>query len=283
MGDRVARIPTEYPGWYAYRPGDDSTVVGTLLVAEPMDAPGLGRTVELLAWLPAGHQPGRQYPALYMHDGANLFDDATSYSGEWRVDETMTELGHETVVIGIPNAGDDRRIEYCPWPSHLDTDVLGEAYAAFVVDHVKPFVDSTLPVDGRRDASGVMGSSLGGLISLYLWLQYPETFGLVGSMSTAAWYTPDLWHYLDRRHPRRSRVYLDVGTNEIADDRAASAAYVDAYRRLVAWLRSHGFGDGDFLAIEEDGAIHHESAWARRLPQALNCLLSEAGTPLVDS
>ncbi len=268
---------TQFPGWTAYRPDDDSTVVGTLLVAEPMDVPELGRRVELLAWVPPNHSSGRRYPVLYMHDGSNLFDEVTSNTGEWRVDETMTEFGFEAIVIGIPNAGDRRHVEYCPWPSHLGADVLGSAYAAFVVNRVKPFVEESLPAKRGREAAGVMGSSLGGLISLYLWLEYPGEFGIVGSMSTAAWFTPDVWAYLEEQQPPRSRIYVDVGTNEIVDDPAASAAYLADYHRLVGWLRSRGFDDELLLAVEEEGAIHIESAWARRLPRALQFLLRDAG------
>lgn len=259
------------PSWHPY-PATPS-VVGTVLVGEPLEAPALGRSVELLAWLPPGHEDGRSRRVIYMHDGANLFDEATSNSGEWRVDETLTDLGADVVVVGIPNAGAERIAEYCPWPSLFDGRARGEEYAAFVVGTVMPMVEATLPVAAGRWSTGVMGSSLGGVISLFLFLRYPERFGFAGSMSTAAWYTPHLWEFLGGVRPNGGRVYLDVGTNETPEDPVASRVYVESHRRLVEWFRSAGYDDRTLLAVEEPGAIHHESAWARRLPAALRFLL----------
>ena len=261
------------PTWRPYP--ETASVTGTLLVGQPLEAPALGRSVELLAWLPPGHRDGRPRRVIYMHDGANLFDEATSYSGEWRVDETLTDLGADVVVVGIPNAGDDRNAEYCPWPSLFDSRARGEAYAAFVVGSVMPRVEATLPVAAGRWSTGVMGSSLGGVISLFLFLRYPDRFGFAGSMSTAAWYTPGLWEFLDGVHPNGGRVYLDVGTGEIRGDPAASDAYVKSHRRLVEWFRSRGYDDRTLLAVEEPGAIHHESAWSRRLPAAIRFFLDD--------
>jgi hypothetical protein len=92
-------------GWRPYDHGPRSTVVGRLLVSDPLGAPSLGRTIELLAWLPEGPAPAGGSAVVYMHDGDNLFDDEASYAGEWKVDETLTAMGSSAVVVGIPNAG----------------------------------------------------------------------------------------------------------------------------------------------------------------------------------
>jgi predicted alpha/beta superfamily hydrolase len=261
--------------WRAYRAKPESTVVGRLLVSEPLPAPELGRSVELLAWLPAPDL-GPIRRVVYMHDGQNLFDESASHAGEWNVDETMTALGTPCAVVGITNAGDDRWIEYRPWPFVSGEPAAGVAYGRFVVESVVPFVESTLPVSIGADGRGVMGSSLGALISLYLFLEYPDDFGFVGAMSSAAWYQPDdgLWSYLRRSHRTAGRVYLDVGTNEIPDDDEHNRAYLDVYRRLVSWFGDRGFRDGRLMAVEDEDAIHHETAWSRRLPDALRFLLA---------
>lgn len=261
--------------WNPYPMREGSTVTGTLLVSDPLDAPDLARSVELVAWLPDGYQGASDLPVLYMHDGHNLFDESASHAGEWQVDETMDALGLEAVVVGIANAGDDRPREYCPWPNHHTADVLGVEYAQFVIDSVVPFVEATLPVATERWGRGSMGSSLGGVISLYLYLTHPGMFGFVGSMSTAAWWTPRIWDFLHRVQAPPGRVYLDVGTDEMPTDPLMSLAYVDAFHRLRRWFAAAG-DDVELLAIEAPGAIHHETAWARRFPTAAEFLFGRS-------
>ncbi len=247
--------------------------MGRLLVSDPLEAPVLGRTIELLAWLPEGPVPAGGSTIVYMHDGQNLFDEETSYSSEMKVDETLTAMGSTAVVVGIPNAGDRRHVEYCPWPNPYERRVLGGEYAKWLVDVGKPFCEETLPIAHARDRTCVMGSSLGGVISLYLFLEYPDQFGRVGAMSTAAWWTPDIWGYLETVETRPGRVYIDTGLAEMPEDPVMSEAYVDAFHRLRSWFEAAGYGD-DLLAVLEEGAIHEESAWAGRLRPALEFLLS---------
>ncbi len=260
-------------GWRHYEPGPRSTVVGKLLVSDPLEAPSLGRTIELLAWLPEGPIPDGGSVAVYMHDGDNLFDDEPSYAGELKVDETLTAMGSTAVVIGVPNAGDRRAIEYCPWPSPQEPSVLGPEYAQWLVEVAKPFCEETLPISRARERTCVMGNSLGGVISLYLFLEYPDHFGCVGSMSTAAWWTPDIWAYLNTVEARPGRVYIDTGTAEAPEDPVVSEAYVDTFHRLRSWFVAAGYGD-DLMAVVDEGAIHSESAWTPRLRPALEFLLA---------
>lgn len=258
--------------WRPYEHLPNSTVAGTLRVSRPLAAAGLGRSVELLAWIPPGIEEDAALPVLYMHDGDNLFDEPVSHTGEWCVDETLLSMGRNAIVIGIPNARDRRMHEYCPWPNHFTHDVAGDTYARFVVEQVVPFVDGTLPTRADRSHRGVMGSSLGGLISLYCFLTHPQTFGFVGSMSTAAWWTPQVWPFLEEVDPPPGRVYLDVGTDEMPMDPVMSGAYVDAFQRLRAWCLDAGYGT-NLLTRLEPGATHIEVAWAKRLPDALAFLL----------
>ena len=120
-----------------------------------------------------------------------------------------------------------------------------------------------------------MGSSLGGLISIYLFVTRPSVFGYVGSLSTAAWWTPDIWSFLDEHAVPPGRVYLDVGTDEIPPDPLVNEAYVDSFHRLRRWFRDSG-DQTSLLAVKEFGAVHHEEAWARRLPSALDFLVGTA-------
>ena len=226
---------------------------------------------DLLAYLPPSQGlPGRRFPVVYMHDGQNLFDEATANTGEWRVDETMEALaaeGLEAIVVGIPHAGDRRGHEYA-----------GEGarhYLDFVVDGIRPLVESAFAVDPRRESTGIAGSSLGGISSLHALYAHPDVFGFAGVLSPAFWWSGDeRWHELvEREPPPRVRIYMDVGDDEGEGDESIRRAYVDGFQRMDALLRDKGYDDDELRTVLEPGGVHLESAWARRLPDALRFLL----------
>ena len=264
-------------GWRPYPATKASTVVGTLLQSEVLPAGDLADR-PLLAWLPASYPLGAdRYPVLYRHDGQNLFDEVTSYAGvEWGVDETMQELaaeGIEAIVVGVRNAEDDRAAEYVPGSGPHGAGQADD-YLSFLVDVAKPFVDGSLRTDPGRDATGLLGSSLGGVISLYGLFARPDVFGFAGAMSPAFWYPGGDVLPLVREAPFvDARIYLDAGTDEEPDEPDESAAYVRVYREALDLLRAKGYGDDRLMGVLEEGAIHHESAWASRLPAALLFLL----------
>jgi predicted alpha/beta superfamily hydrolase len=249
----------------------------------PSYAPGR----DILVHLPAGAlETSRRYPVLYMHDGQNLFDAATSFSGEWQVDETLAVLadeGLELIVVGIPNGGDLRYAEYTPyrgrrgpWPE----GGLGRTYLRWVVGTVKPAVDAAFPTRTDRRATGIMGSSLGGLISLWAAVEYGATFGLIGAMSPAF---PGgqgvILGPLRQLNRRPERAYVDAGGHEgshaptTAEERRWSAGFTRDARRVRDALVTAGLRESvDLRFVEDPDAIHHESAWARRLPDALRFL-----------
>lgn len=238
----------DIPGWLDYRLARAtpvSTVVGDLRVRPDVPSAELGVARDILVHLPDGAlTSGRRYPVLYMHDGQNLFDAATSFVGEWRVDETLAVLaaeGLEIIVVGIPHGGDDHRryAEYTPYRGRgasFPPGGLGSAYLRWVVGTVKPMIDAAFPTRPERAATGIMGSSLGGLISLWAAIEHPATFGLVGSMSTA--YPGGQSAILRRLRGLRAlpdRVYLDVGGREgsfAPDPRAAQTPSTDRGQRV---------------------------------------------------
>jgi predicted alpha/beta superfamily hydrolase len=222
-----------------------------------------------------------------MHDGQNLFDDATAYRTEWEVDETLGALAAEElqlIVVGIPNAGDDRYREYTPYRGRgrrWGAGGGGRAYARWLAEIVKPAVDAAWPTLPGREDTGVMGSSLGGLISLWAVSAHAEMFGLVGSMSTAI--TPGQQEVV-RRIARLTvpplRAYVDVGGREADGDaptpglaRLWSAAAVREARQVRDALIAAGLREGETLRyVEDPQATHREAHWARRLPDALRFL-----------
>jgi predicted alpha/beta superfamily hydrolase len=265
------------------------TVVGDLRVYPKLHSPQLGNKRDVLVWLPASHATSeKRYPVLYMHDGQNVFDAKTSYAGEWRADETMTLLaaeGIEAIIVGLPNAGKRRTIEYSPYLFEMGREKTvgqGDAYTRFIVETVKPLIDSSFRTRTEAAATGTVGSSMGGLIALYGILTRPDVFGLCGAFSTAYWFGDDA--LLDEIHQRANgagRIYLDVGTREgdtIAKRRIAASdfnvMYRDGVRALLQALIERGYTLGrSLMYVEDEGALHNEEAWARRLPDALRFLL----------
>jgi len=214
-----------------------------------------------------------------MHDGQNLFDAATSYAGEWRVDESMTALaaeGIEAIVVGLQNGGQDRALEYTPYPNaEYGTGGRARDYVAFLADTVKPLVDATLPTLPGREHTTVAGSSLGGLVSLYALLERPEVFSAAGVFSPAFWWTGERFLADVERHEKlAARIYMDVGGRENPENPERSRAYVRDYERVAAILKHVGYGEQDLKLVFDLEAPHHESAWAERFPDAMHFLLA---------
>jgi predicted alpha/beta superfamily hydrolase len=274
-----------------------STVVGDLRVLPRLRNPFGGPPRDILVHLPAAAlESGRRYPVVYLHDGQNLFDAATSFSGEWRVDETLLELaaeGLELIAVGIPNRGERRFAELTPYrgrprgePWGRPTGGLGLDYLRYLVEVVKPAVDASLPTRHERAATGILGSSLGGLISLSAAVRHPATFGLVGSMSTAI--PPGQEPILARLRRLRvlpDRLYLDAGSGEgsfaptpAAAERWAARMVWNLERTRAALVEAGLREPGRLRVVVAPGAIHHESAWAPRLPDALRFLFGEPST-----
>lgn len=275
-------------GWQDYRAWRDNqagsasrhTVVGNLQVLPDFPSPELGNTRDILVYLPPSYgTTTRRYPVIYMQDGQNLFDEATSYAGEWQVDETMellSQVGIEAIVVGIPNRGVERLDEYSPYVDRARGGGKGDRYADFVVHTLKPRIDQDFRTD--REHCGIMGSSMGALISLYTFLRHPQVFGFVGAMSPAFWFGKrTIFADVQGAPFVPGRIYLDIGTRE-------GPAMVRDTRRMEGLLRVKGYRpDHDLSYVEEHGAFHQEAAWARRLPAALSFLLGRGLTVRPDS
>jgi predicted alpha/beta superfamily hydrolase len=265
-------------------------ITGTLLrYADFPSANVAARNVDV--WLPPGYgeDPSRRYPVLYMHDGQNLFDPATSYGGvDWAVDEVMTGLigkgqVREAIVVGVWNTP-QRVQEYMPQRAVIGKrklavpgfdidarDIVSDRYLAFLVEELKPFIDAayrTLP--GRADTF-VMGSSMGGLISQYAMSSYPGVYGGAGCVSTH-WPAGDgialddfAAHLPD---PTTHRYWFDYGTATL------DAQYEPYQLRADEILRRAGYVEGkNWITRKFEGAEHSEKAWRLRVDQPLVFLL----------
>lgn len=260
--------------WKPYPPEDDDlehTVTGDVRVLHDVESPQLGNTRDLFVYVPPSYGTSDQrYPVVYMHDGQNLFDRAISFGEPWEVDRVLDEAsrdGVEAIVVAIPNAGDARLDEYSPF---VDTrgGGKGDLYLDFVVDTLKPIIDDDFRTLPQRDFTGIAGSSMGGLISLYAFFRRPEVFGFVGAMSPALWFGERaIFDFIEKAPYVHGRVYVDAGTRE------GGVVRVDV-ARLRDLLRRKGYRRGrDLLHVMERGAGHDERAWRGRLRRAFQFLL----------
>jgi predicted alpha/beta superfamily hydrolase len=260
------------------------TLTGDIRLHKTFHSKILNNDRALIVYLPPGYDahPKARYSILYLHDGQNLFDGATSYipGQEWRVDETAQSLISNgkiepLIIVGIYNTGVERINEYTP-VADLKYQAGGKAdlYGRMIVEELKPFIDSTYRT--RKDArhTGLGGSSLGGLVSLYLGLRYPNVFGRLAVVSPSVWWGDKQIVHFTEALPRKPplRVWLDIGTKEGRDAKDAEDT-TNGARLLRDTLIKKGWKiEKDLKYFEAEGAEHNERAWAARAASILEFL-----------
>ena len=237
---------------------------------------------DVLVWLPPGYDGAapRRYPVLYFHDGNNVFDAATSFAGvEWGVDETADRLVRAGTIppfiaVAVANTP-DRIDEYTPvaFPPHGGGRAAD--YARFLVDELKPFIDATYRTDPGPASTGVVGSSLGGIVSLWLGLERPDVFRRIGVVSPAAWWGErDLTRRVAAGKGTGLRIWMDIGTDE-GTEKAGRKTWLTDAQGLRDALVARGYREGVDLHFEEiAGGRHHETDWAARVDRMLVFLLA---------
>jgi predicted alpha/beta superfamily hydrolase len=243
----------------------DGSVSGQLL-GSIVRSPQLGNERTVLLYLPASYDAGDgRYPVIYLQDGQNLFDPSTAFGGQtWRVGEALTQLaqeGLEAIVVAPYNMEKQRIQEYNPFPQWRHG--RGEAFVAFLADTLKPIIDHDFRTLPDREHTIVGGSSMGGLISLYALCARPDVYGSALVMSPSLWLGHGAIYDVARDQlPSGSRLYIDHGTRESSAQPFAALALEKGYREGI-----------DLLYVKGKGEKHTETAWARRLPDALRFLL----------
>ncbi|HSP87029.1 MAG TPA: alpha/beta hydrolase-fold protein [Ignavibacteriaceae bacterium] len=217
---------------------------------------------DVIVWLPQSYKSDtrRNYPVLYMHDGQNIMDPKTSYAGmDWRVDETLTKLIkqnkiQEIIVVGIYNTKE--RLE-----EYSDTET-GQNYRNFLVEELKPFIDSEYRTLTSKENTAVIGSSMGGLVSFLIAWNHPEVFSKAGCMSSAFYYHEDkvIRMVKDYTGPKKNlKIYIDHGEDGLVRG-----------QKMFCTLNSKGYLIGsDVDYFYAPGAEHNEKAWADRLERPL--------------
>ncbi len=230
----------------------------------------LQRSVNYRVYLPRGyrHQPSRRYPVLYMLDGQNIFEN--SGYGSWQAKECLDRLiarGQiaEIIVVAV-DSGSSRQEDYIPPEDGGQAD----RFASFLAEELKPYIDSVYRTKASRENTGIIGSSLGGVFSLYTGWKYFHRFGRVGSMS-GSWWLQGFRDSLARQKKRPLTVYLDSGDSGVASDCVGQTSKVREILEQIGFELGqdlhHGIGRMD---------EHNEQAWSRRLPYALRFLFPAA-------
>ena len=264
----------------------ENTVTGNVMVMQDIFSPQLQNKRDIFVYLPPSYKTSTKlYPVMYIQDGQNLFDAHTSFSGEWGVDEAMESLSHvdniEAIIVGISNGGKERIHEYSPFVTRYG-DGRGDSYMQFVVDTVKPLIDSQFRTLVDRKHTGLIGSSMGGLISLYGYFHYTDVFGMAGVVSPSLWFGGGtIFPLLKNAHFSNGKIYLDVGMKETSGKTGLLNRQVSRYvymaREMRILLQRKGYVDGEsLLYVEDKQGRHNEADWARRFPDMIRFLLADS-------
>jgi predicted alpha/beta superfamily hydrolase len=233
----------------------------------------LKRDRQIRIYLPKEYwETEKRYSVLYMHDGQNLFDDSTSYAGEWGVDESLNQRSisptFEMIVVGIDNGQEKRMNELSPWENEKYGKAEGEKYMAFIVNQIKPFIDSTYRTLPNRENTAIMGSSMGGLISHYAICKYPEVFSKAGIFSPSYWYSDKVYEYIrENPIPKDSRLFLAVGKKE--------GEMVDASQKMYDYILQTGHPKENVILFIDPDGDHNEASWGKQFAPALKWLFTQ--------
>lgn len=252
-------------------------ITGDYQIFRSFSSENLHYNRDIIVWLPPSYSvdKNRRFPVLYMHDGRNIFDPSTSFSGiDWGVDEAMTDGINngsliEAIVVAVDNTP-DRMSEYTPFPDPKHLGGNGESYVKFLVDELKPFIDNRFRTLADPANTHIGGSSLGGLISLYAGISRPETFGGIIAMSPSIWWADGKiveWILASDLNNWQGKIWMDMGTKE-------SATTLYKIRDLAKAIDANFPDLGGFKYREFYGATHSEACWRSRIHLPLKHIFS---------
>jgi len=233
----------------------------------------LPRTRRIWIYLPRSYfnDLNRRYPVIYAHDGQNLFDSSTSFSGEWGIDESLDNLSQELIVVGIDNGGSERINELTPFANKEYGGGEANYYLDFIVEKLRPYINSHFRTKSERENTAILGSSLGGLCSFYAAIRHEDIFGLIGIFSPSFWFTNDIYTYVEKHIFQNSppRLYFVGGEYE-------SSTMISDIQRMINLLKSTTKEYNDDknklkFIIAADGQ-HQEWFWKREFPNSIKWL-----------
>ncbi|MFL5789050.1 MAG: alpha/beta hydrolase-fold protein [Flavisolibacter sp.] len=270
--DNDTTINIEIPNWADHfnHPERTSTANKNVhLLDSSFYMPQLDRYRRIWIYLPDSYyHTKKRYPVLYMHDGQNVFDDATSFAGEWGVDEALDSLGKtvgEAIVVAIDNGADKRMNEYSPYDMEKYGEGEGSKYVDFLVKSLKPVIDKNFRTKKTHEHTFIAGSSMGGLISLYAILKYPKVFGGAGIFSPAIWIAPDIKNDVVKRGKKvKGKIYFYAGKQE-SDQMVPDM--------LAIFESLHKVSSAKIETVIRTDGKHTEANWRSEFPQFFKFLM----------
>lgn len=242
-----------------------------ITLSEDFYMPQLDRNRRVRLFLPSDYETSTSnYPVLYMHDGQNLFSAQEAFAGEWEVDEALMAFEADgysgVIVVAIDNGGSYRIDEYTPWANPQYGGGEGDEYIDFIVSTLKPYVDENYRTHTDRENTGIMGSSLGGLISHYGALKFQNVFSKVGIFSPSFWFTDDIYSFsADQDHQAEMKFYFLAGGQE-------SATLQQDILNMMDTLSASGFDESEMHYKFVPNGEHSEWFWAQEFPEAFEWL-----------
>jgi predicted alpha/beta superfamily hydrolase len=226
------------------------------------------RTVRV--YFPPNYTSRQGYPVIYMFDGQNVFDASTSFAGEWKVDETLDSLyqyrGFACIVVAVYHAENDRVTEQTPWPNSEKVGGDGVKFAQFFVKDLKPYIDKHYRTLPGRENTTIIGSSLGGLMALFMALEYPEIFGKAAVFSPSLWWSEKSFEQMIKLKKKHyQKIFLLGGEKE-------SETMVGNLERAEQLLKTAGYDENELIIKVAPDGRHSEWFWAREFPDALTWL-----------
>lgn len=232
---------------------------GHLQVHAPFFIPQLNRQRAIRVLLPRNYwkDTDRRFPVIYLNDGQNLFEPSTAAFRHWKLKEFMARqpLKRQAILVGIDHGGVDRNQEYAPF-SRGKNGGQGDAYLQFVEHTLKPFIDQNYRTWAHREATGMVGASLGGLITLYAGLRYSHVFGKVGALSPSIWFNPQVIKLAEKSTALKSQIYVGGSKTEM---RSMYSTLEKTYHAL----KNGGYADPQIRVVARDRGSHSETFWGR--------------------
>ncbi len=236
--------------------------------------PQLNRTRKIWIYLPPDyHTSQKEYPVLYMQDGQNLFDQYSSAYGEWEIDESLNTLFNQgdygIIIVGIDNGGATRMDEYSPWINSSYGGGEGDEYIDWMANDLKPYIDGIFRTLAQPENTGIMGSSMGGLISQYGAVKYPQTFKKAGILSPSFWFSDSIFSQVRIQGIQPDmKFYFVSGTTE-------STTMAPQMMDMRDSLINEGLNASRIDLLTFADGQHSEWFWAREFPAAYQWLFSD--------
>lgn len=248
-----------------------SNQVSTFMI----EAPQLETQKKIWVYLPKSYSSStKSFPVIYMHDAQNLFDAQTSFVGEWKIDEYLDSIDtNECIVIGIEHGNEKRIDELTPFAHEKYGGGKGDKYLKFIIETLKPHIDSNYRTLTNKEDTAIWGSSLGGLISLYAVFKYPETFGKAGIFSPAIWINKnELIKFIQNSSfDSNKKFYFLVGSEEGSTMEMASEMVSDQHEMVKLLLKKGVPGKNIIDKVILNGK-HNETLWSNNFPEAFQWL-----------